>query len=345
MGYVFFLAPKYGVKGLLIATFIGLSTQALILIPPVFKTEYRFRPSFDYKNQDIIKAVKLMIPIMVGTSAYQLNMFVNVTLTANMENMVTIFSIVQNLVSYSVLAFVYSVTAVVFPKFTMLAARGDMEGFKSSLTSVLTSIAYFLMPATAGFIIVRKELINLLVGWGKITPEDVTLAGVIMALYALGIVGVGVKEVVARAFYSLKDTKKPAVTGVIIMIVNIAVSLILINIIGPYGIPVGNSVSMLSGATILFVLLRRKIGGFGGSKLATSILKIAAASLIMAAVTVPVMLVLNRYSFGTDLTDRLVKLFVPAGSGVLVYFAATYMLGLNEPVEVLSKVKVKFGLR
>lgn len=344
MGYVFFLAPKYGVKGLLIATFIGLSTQALILIPPVFKTEYRYRPSFDYKNEDIKKAVKLMIPVMLGASAYQFNMFFNVTLTANMEKMVTIFSIVQNLVMYAVLAFIYSITAVVFPKFTMLASRGDMEGFKDSLSGVLTSVAYFLVPSTFGFLLVRKELINLLVGWGKITPEDVSVAASILGMYALGIMGVGVKEVVDRAFYSLKDTRRPAIIGVVIMLINIAASVILINIIGPYGIPLGNSISMLSGALVLLMLLRKKIGAFGGSKLAKSTVKIVAASIIMALVTAPLIGLLNRYSFGAALPDRIIKLFIPASTGALVYFAGTYVLKLNESMEVIYSIKSKLGL-
>ncbi|MFZ5989689.1 MAG: murein biosynthesis integral membrane protein MurJ [Bacillota bacterium] len=343
IGYVFLLAPKYGVKGLLIATFIGLSTQALVLIPPIFKTEYRFRPSFDFRSEDMLKAVKLMIPVMIGTSAYQLNMFFNVTLTANFKNTVTIFSIVQNLVLYAVLAFIYSITAVVFPKFTMLAARGDMDEFKNSLVKVLTSITYFLIPATVGFILVRKELINLIVGWGKITPGDVTLASTILALYAAGITGVGIKELVDRAFYSLKDTRRPAIIGIIVMGVNIAVSLILTRFIGVYGIPVGNSVSTLAGAFVLMFLLRRKIGSFGASKFVGSTLRIASASLLMAIVLIPVTLVMAKYTFGFALLDRSIKLFIPAALGALVYFASTYVLKVGEAVEVLDKVRSRLG--
>jgi putative peptidoglycan lipid II flippase len=345
IGYVLFLAPTFGVTGLLVATFIGLSTQALILIPPVFKTPYRFRPSFQYKSEDILKAVKLMVPVMLGTSAYQLNMFFNVTLTANMQdNIVTIFSIVQNLVSYAVLAFVYSVTAVVFPKFTMLAARNDFEGFKNSLVSVLISIMYFLVPAMAGFIVVRTELINLLVGWGKITPKDILLASTTLALYAAGIVGVGIKEVVDRAFYSLKDTKKPAIIGIVVMLVNIGISLTLINVIGPYGIPAGNSISVISGAAVLLILLRKKIGAFGGSRLLGAASKIVASSLIMVGIIIPLMMALNTYTFGPTLVDRVIKLFIPAAFGGLIYLVSTYLLKLDQPVEVLNKVKSKLGM-
>jgi len=44
--YVFLLGERYGVRGLVTATFIGLAMQALILIPPAFRAGYAFSPSF-----------------------------------------------------------------------------------------------------------------------------------------------------------------------------------------------------------------------------------------------------------------------------------------------------------
>jgi len=366
IGYVYLLGDKYGVKGLLIATFIALSTQALILIPPILKTDYKYKPSFNYRDEDIQKAIKLMIPIIIGTSAYPFNLFFNVTIAANLGegNMVTMLTLVQNLVSYAVLAFIYSVTAVAFPKFSALASKSDISEFKDSVVKVLTSMFYFLMPATAGFILVRKELLNLIVGWKKFTPEDVELASVLMSLYALGVVGMGVKEVIDRAFYSLKDTKAPAIIGVIVMAVNISVSLLLMNIIGVYGIPIAYSVSILTGAAVLLLLLRKKIGAFGGKKLIRVIIKIAISCIVMSAVVLPLTWLLNGHTFRAglitgavqkiipsvssgiinllqQLTDRAIKLCVPAGLGAIVYFASTYVLRVEEAVDVFKKLKAK----
>ena len=366
IGYVYLLGDKFGVKGLLIATFIALSTQALILIPPIMRTDYRYRPSFNYRDEDIQKAIKLMIPIIIGTSAYPLNLFFNVTIAANLGegNMVTMLTLVQNLVSYAVLAFIYSVTAVAFPKFSALASRSDISEFKDSVVKVLTSMFYFLLPATAGFILVRKELLNLIVGWKRFTPEDVELASVLMSLYALGVVGMGVKEVTDRAFYSLKDTKDPAIIGVIVMAVNISMSLLLLNIIGVYGIPIAYSVSVMTGAAVLLLMLRKKIGPFGGRKLGGVVVKVVMSCIVMSAVVLPVMWLLNGHTFEAGpiiglirfimpdakggivtllekVTDRAIKLVVPAALGAVVYFASTYVLKVDEAVDVFDKLKTK----
>lgn len=341
--YVLFLAPYFGVTGLLVATFIGLSLQGLVLIPPLYKTEYRYKPSFDIGSEDVKKALSLIPPVLIGTSAYQLNIFFNVTMTARFENAVTLMSFVQNLILYSILAFIYSITAVVFPKFTMLAAANDMQGFKQSLSKVLRTVSYFLIPATFGFIALRYPLIDLLVGWGKVTPENVTLAGVLLALYALGVLGVGIKEVVDRAFYSLNDTKKPAINGIVIMAANITLGILFINIIGVYGIPLAYSLSSLLGAVILIVLIRRRIGVFGGRDFVLTLAKMAAASCLMFAVVFPLAGLLSGISSGISILDKLLRLAIPSGAGILIYFPVTMLFKVEEAGDIILRVKNRFG--
>ncbi len=341
IGYLIFFIDKFGVTGLLVATFIGLSTQTLILVPSILKTGYRYKPSFNCKNEDVKKAIKLMLPVMAGTSAYQINLFFNLTFAANFEGTVNIFRVVQELVSNSVLIFIYSLTAVLFPKFSMLVAKGDINEVKENLIKVIKIILYILLPATIGFILVRNELMSLLVGWGKITQEDVIFAGTLLALYALGITGLGIKEVVDRVFYSLKDTKRPAVIGVVVMGINIGVSLLLSRFIGAFGIPLGNSVSTLASAMVLLILLRRKIGALGMRNIIKFVLKILFACVIMVGVVISISLLINNFTFGFLLMDRIIKLFVPVLSGVVVYVTSTCFLKVEETTDVLNKVKLK----
>lgn len=339
ISYVYILGNSFGVSGLLVATFVGLAFQGLILIPPVFKTDYRYKPSFNLGDDDIKKALRMIPSVLVGTSAYQLNMLFNITITANFKATVALLTFVQNLILYSVLAFVFSMTAVVFPKFTMLATQNDMEGFKNSVLKVLKTIAYFLFPATAGFIAVRHQLVNFLVGWGKITGDDVKLVSAMLAIYSIGIVGVGVKEIVDRAFYSLKDTKKPAINGVIVVVINIAASLIFMQFMGPLGIPLAYSISALSGTVILLYMLQKKVGSFGLSKLIKMSAKVAFSSLLMFFAVWAINSILANFQFGGSFIDRLVKLFIPALAGALLYFASTILMKVEEAVEVAAEVR------
>ncbi len=342
--YVLVLGDRFGVKGLLIATFIGLASQGLILILPARKAGYSYRRRFAFPNDDVRKALKLIPPVLLGTSAYQLNMLYNNVLASRYETVNTIMTTIQNIVLYSVLAFIYSITAVIYPRLTTLAAQNDMDGYKESLLKVLKTVSYFMVPAALGFVCVNRQLVNFFMAWNRITADNVTLAGNMMALYAASVVGIGIKEVIDRAFYSLKDTGKPALNGVLMMVVNVAISLIAIQFIGPLGIPLAYSLSSLLGGSVLVFMIRKKIGPFGVTGFAKAIVKALFAGLIMAVAVLAINRLLGGYTFGGLFTDRAVKLIVPGAAGVLVYFLASYLFKAEEAVSAVRKAGSKLAL-
>ncbi len=331
--YTLFLGDTFGISGLLIATVIGLSLQALILIPPLIREGYYYKPSFQIKHPDIIKAGKMAIPVQLGVGAYQLNMLYNVTMIARFEGMVTLLTYVQNLTLQMVLALVFAVTAVIYPKLTESASKGNMDEYKATLLRVLMSMSALLIPMTFGFIGVRKSLLTLLAGWGQITAGDINKAAILLAVYAIGILGVGYKEILDRALYSLGNTVISAVNGLVIMIANISISLILIQFLGAYGIPLAYSCASLIGMCVLLFVVRKKVGTFAKG-LGTLIVKSVVASLIMFLVVE----LLNGWlpDAGTVIS-RIISLFVPVGAGALVYVIMAVVLKITPVTELLFK--------
>lgn len=340
IGYVFTLGDKYGVTGLLLATFIGLSLQALILIPPAIKAGFRYKPSFKLKDEDVINAGKMTVPVLIGVSAYQFNMFFNTTMIARFDGMVTLLTFVQNIVVYMVLAFVYSVTAVVYPKLTASAAEGKMDEYKYTLTSVLSTTLTLLVPITLGFMTVREPMLQLISNYGKITDADIKKAGLLVLMYSIGIVGVGSKEILDRAFYALKDTKLPAINGFIIMAVNVVLSLTLTNVIGAYGIPLAYSVASLTGLVVLLIALRKKIGQYCKG-LGTNFVKCVISGIIMAAAVIAVNYGLDNVLAADSLVVRLVKLGVPVCVGVAVYAVMIVILKVDAVKPIVDLIKRK----
>ncbi len=325
--YVFLLGDKFGVWGLLVATLLGLSLQAFILVPPLYKTGYRFKASFDLKNPDMRDALRMTLPVLLGVSAYQLNMFYNTTMIAKFPGMVTLLTYVQNLTLYLVLAFAYSITAVIYPKLTAYAAVDDMASYKETLRNILKTVMLLLVPVTFGFIAVRSELLELITKWGKVTNEEVDAAAGLLSMYAVGILGIGLKEILDRAFYALHETKLPAINGFVIMAINIMLSLILMRHIGAFGIPLAYSVSSLAGAAVLLFCLRRKIGKFGEGLFA-SFLKSVLSAVVMFVAVVGINRVLAGALPGDALSLRLIRLMVPCVSGVLIYGVLALIFGL-----------------
>lgn len=351
--YTLALGDRYGVQGLLIATLFGLSLQALILIPPLIKSGFKYKPVLKLKDKDMVAALKLTPNVLIGTSAYQLNMLFNITLAANFDNKVTLLTYTQYIVLYSVLALVYSVTAVIYPKLSALFAADNIEGYKNVIIKVIRNIAFLLLPITAGFIAVRTELIDLLARWGKVTHDDVSLAGTMLALYAAGIIGIGIKEVLDRAFYAAKDTKTPAINSIAVMAVNISSSIILTRFFGIVGIPSAYSISSVTGGIILIILIKRKFGSFFGPEARKAIVcMLLASAAVFAAASLAGHLtgvLTEGLLLGDGIFTRIIKLAVPVLAGALTYAAVCALLKIEEAIVayrklagILSRLRVGF---
>lgn len=338
IGYVLFLSDRFGVSGLLIATVIGLSLQAIILIPPMLKEGYRYRLYINIKDPDIIKAGKMAIPTLIGVGAYQLNMLFNTTMIARYDqNMVTIINFVQNITIQLVLSFAYSITAVIYPKLTESAAKGDMKEYKDTLSSILKTVSVILIPISLGFISVREPLLNLLVAWGKVGVESLKRAEIFLSLYAIGLIGIGLKEILDRAFYSVKDTKTSAINGFIIMAINIILSIILMQFMGAYGIPLAYSLASISGIINLSWRLRKKIGPYAKGVL-KEILKSVIAGLIMFIGVYFINMLLANVFVSGSLIARLIKLFAAVFAGAGIYACVGLLLKIEVIREYTSKI-------
>ena len=350
--YVLLLGKKFGVKGLLFATIIGLSLQAIIQIPALLKTDYRYKPSFNIRDKDIVSALRLIPPILISSSAYQVNMIYNLSTAAKFKDAVSLVVIGQNIATTLVLSLALSITQVMFPKLTTMVAQGDIKGFKDTLINILKSMLFLLLPITIGLAAVSHEAIAFIYGYGKFTSENIIVAAKIVVLYSIGGIGLGIKEVTDKAFYSLKDTKKPAIVGVVMMVVNITGSLILLPFLGVYSIPAAYSIAGLIGGLSGIYILRKKVGPFGLSKLYMFAVKTVICTAAMAAVVIPAANMLENLlgraimpgTMGLALTNA-IKLAVPVGAGIIVFFVLAVILKITEATEMLGKIKVKFRLK
>lgn len=333
IAYVALLGAKFGVTGLLFATVTGLAAQAVFLIIPAHKSGFRFNRHPNLKSEHIKKAKKLIVPVLIGSGAFQVNMLYNITLMANFKSMVTLLTFVQNIVISSVLAIVYSITAVVYPQMTKQFASGDMPEFKKTLSVSINWLVFLFVPLSVGMMIMSKPLLTLISQYGKMTAGDIDSASKIMTAYAICLAGIALKELVDRAFYATQNTKTPAVCGFITVGTNIVFSQIAIRFIGAYGVPLAYSVSCFCAVGFLLVMLHKKIGALGGKTP-----EVLVKSLISAALMgVSLYFACSVFSPGAGVLSRVIAVAVPFVIGVSVYFISAFVLRTSLISGVLKK--------
>lgn len=343
IAYVLFLGDVFGVTGLLFATVLGLSMQAFMLLPAVIKTGLRYRPSLNFKSPEVKNAGLLFMPILVSGLSFQGNMLFNMTL-ATRFNVVTIFFFVQNLIFAIMLTIVYSFTAVFLPKLSALWALEDKENFADTLRSIVMIIIFLMLPASAGFVFLRFEIINFLAQWGNFDMESAQISADMLGVFSLGILSICLKEIIDRAFYAQKNSKFPALFSFVIMAANIVFCLIFVNRFELFTMAVGFPISTSVGVMGLVLVMNRRVVVIN-----KAVLAVLAKSLVAVGVMVGVLYLLVPVLRGVELPievlTRLFVLVVPALVGGAVYFGCAYMLGMQQAREVVSTLKSKITQR
>ena len=336
--YIAFFADDFGVTGLLFAVVLGLFLQFAILPLPAKKAGFRFKPVVDFRDGNIRTVGRMMVPIVLGASAYQFNMFFNNTMMSSVEpESVSLFNFVQTLILSSVMTLVLAITSVKYPALTVHAAQGDMDGFRSELSGTMSGMIYLLTPITVGLILLRAPLLELISLHGKVTPENIQTESVFLLMYCLCIVFLGLKEIADRALYSLRSTKISAWIGVVIMVINIAFGYVASRFtpLGAAGIPLGYSLGVIAGTSVLLGRLRKEVGAFGGD-LKSTVFKSLLCSIVMAICVDAVHLGLSILLTDGSFLNRILLVLVPTLAGMAVYFALSYAIGTG-PIRAFLK--------
>ena len=291
IGGALVLGPGLGVHGMAIGAVVGSVLHLLVQLPQLLRLGAQYVPRLGLSNPSVHEVGRLMGPRVVGTTVAQLNLVVINSLATGMgEGAVSAINYAWMLMMLPQGVFAQAVGTVAFPTFAEQAARGERDEMRQMLSSTLRGIFFLSIPATVGLVILGQPLVSLLFERGAFGAASTTAVSWALVFLALGLVGHAGLEIVARAFYALHDTVTPVCVGVVTMAVNIALSFTLPLGFASAGLPpfgglaLANSIATLLEFGVLLVLIRRRMGGIRGWRIAELIGKsaVAAAAMLVA---------------------------------------------------------------
>jgi len=218
------------------------------------------------------------------------------------------------------------------------AGVGDAAGFREKLTATLRLGFVLLLPITVGTALLAHPFAALLER-GQFTADRTPMVAVALSCYALGLAGMGMTAILARALHAMKDTAAPLRTAGVALVVNAALSAVLaMTAMRHAGIALATSVAMTLQAILLFVAVRRRLGAMGAAgRFAPLWTPLARATVAAAAMAVPVLLLRDAAATwfpSPSLPWRFVKLLAPAAAGAAAYagvLAALHWKALRRP--------------
>lgn len=332
-----FIASRTNAIYLAIGSIIAFASQLVFLLPFAYKKGYRFSIVFNIKDKYIVNLFNIALPAILGVSVNQLNVLVDRTIASKVaEGGISALNYADKLQLFVLGIFVTSISTVLYPTLSKMAAELNYEGLKKSLTESVSSISLLVIPATVGAMIFSTQVVEMLFGRGAFDEMAVKMTSSALFYYSIGMIGYGLREVLSKAFYSMKDTKTPTINAVIALIMNIILNITLSKFMGIAGLALATSISAIVCTGLLFLSLRKKIGSFGLKEIVISFIKITVASIVMGVVAK------LSYNILLGNLSKNLALIVAIMVGGLVYFAIIPFMKIREVDETIFKLKQKF---
>ena len=337
------LMPAFGVEpvmALAVAVLIGGLGQVLLQWPALREEGFRFRFDLAPRDPGLREILLLMGPGTLGVAATQFNVYVNTVLaTGEQPGAVSWLNYAFRIMYLPIGLFGVSIASASLPLLSSHAAREDAAAVRQTLSHALRLMLVLTVPATVGLMVLATPIVKMLFERGKFTPTDTSAVAFALVTYAPGLIGYSAVKVLSPTFYALRDTRTPVVVSVVSVLTNAVLNVVLVRFYGYLGLSLGTALASLLNAALLLVLLRRRLGGLDGGRLAATLLRISAASAVMGIVAWGLHAWLATRVLAGDLfVMQVLRVGLAIGAALIVLGVAARVLRLRELDEASAKL-------
>jgi putative peptidoglycan lipid II flippase len=312
-------------------TILGGLAQVVVQWPPLAREGFRYEPRIDLHDEGLRRVLLLMGPGTIGMAATQINVFVNTVLaTGQGTGAVSWLDYAFRLMYLPIGLFGVSVATVSTPAISRMIAAEQMGRVRSTIAHAISLMMLLNVPATLGLMVLAEPIVRVIFEHGSFTPGDTAATASALRFYALGLLGYSVVRIVSPAFYALGRARTPVMVSAGSVLVNVALNLALVRVLGYRGLALGTSLTALINAATQLTLLRQEIGGIEGRSIAASFARIATAAAAMALAAAGADWLMARWLPGETILLQAIRLAWSMGLALLVLVVAAWTLGIPE---------------
>ncbi len=323
--------------------------QIAIQIRPLKNAGVRIRPTWDVHAESFRKILLLMGPMILGLTVTQINTLADDLIAwwfSGSDEKGAFFMFLGSKVRYpmwrgSVSHLYYaqrlyqlplgvlgiSLATAIFPVMSDDAARGDLAALRRTICRGIRGTVFIAIPATVGLLLVARPLIAVAFQHGRFNVGDTKMVVHTLSFYSFGLCGYFAQQVLARAYYSMQDSKTPMTSALIAVFANFLLNLALIWPLGRAGLACATALCSYLQVAILVVVLRGRLGRSILEGLPVTLGKTVVATALMSMVALVTILLLSDAAAGR--LFEIFKLVVTVSAAVATYILAAKLLRIE----------------
>lgn len=340
---IYFLADRFGVKGVAFGTVIGAFLHLAVRLLALIKSNFRYTLVTTPMPAGAKNALALMVPRIFGLAAVQGSLWAyNYVGSKLPEGSIGVFNLARNFQSLPVSFIGISLATAAFPYLSADFAAEKLQNFQSHFSSAFKKIIFLTLPTSFGLALLSRPVIAIFLGSGKFNTEAIILTSSILAFFCAIIPFESIDHLLSRTFYAKKDTLKPVIISLFSMAVNIIACFALAKIVGLYGLPLSFLVGAVIQNFLLLIFLKKDLAFLSFRGVFSHFLKVLLASIFMTA-TLGV--ILKFCPANGSLRNQLLVLFSSLTLGGLVYFLAAFLLKIGEIKDLTQLIRKKIFVK
>ena len=298
-------------------TTLGVVLQALVLVPVLRRTGFRYRPRFDFRGVGLRHTGDLA----KWTLAFVLVNQVAYAVIVNLAGAIAAAG--KERLDHGAGLFVYSSAYLIFilphsiitvslvtsalPQLSRDAADGNLRAVRATLSETWRLAGVAIVFAAAAYLALAPDLTGVLFSGGEVEPDGARYIGWVTMAFALALPLFSAQYVALRGFYAFEDTRTPFLLQVGIAATNVVVALVAYAVLPLrwrlIGIALAYGAAYLVGLWSSTRVLSRRTGGLDGRRVVRTYVR-----LLVAAAPAAGLGWLTSYAVGERLGDG------PAGS-------------------------------
>jgi|HubBroStandDraft_5_1064220.scaffolds.fasta_scaffold34732_1 putative peptidoglycan lipid II flippase len=323
-----------------LGTTLGIVAQTIALVPALRKVGFRWRPRWDFRRAESAEIGRMGGWMFCYVGATQLAFLV----TTKVANDAQRFS-GYNAYTYSWLLFQLpyavvgiSVITALLPRMSTHASERRFGLVRQDFSAGIRLAATIVVPCSLILAAIGPKLGEVLLAHGRTTIAEAHYIGVVFAVFTLGLLPYMIFQLQLRVFYSLHDSKTPALIGLATMTVNIVANLIALAVLPATtvvaGLGVGFGLANLVGVTLAWRILSLRLRGLDGYHITRSLVRMYAATVPAALLAILVGLIVGS-AFGT--------VIIGGGLAIALYLLFARILRIEEISNLTHAVMSRFG--
>lgn len=315
---VLLFVPRMGPIGLAWGVVTGALLHVAVQLPSLMRTGFRFRPRVAVQHEGLATVFRLFVPRLISLAAGQVGALVVTVLGSQLvAGSIAAFTFAENLQSVPIGIVGISMAVAVFPFLASAAARQDQSEFSAVLSRAICLTVFVALPASVFLLLFRAQIVRVVLGTGAFSWEDTRETLTILGILALMVVPQSVLPILARAFFSVHDTKTPMLVSIVAITTNILAAIILVPRLGVSGIAWALALSSFLNFLLLLAFLYERLGGLDDQRLLSSIVRVALATFVAALVIQGPGSILDRMGVDISSAPRSLRLAAAGLKGII----------------------------